>query len=50
MTVAFSALVPGLGHLLSTSTFDLLSWTAILVVVAQVDGPGYWNVSIRVGS
>ena len=22
----------------------------ILVVVAQVDGPGYWNVSIRVGS
>ncbi len=23
---------------------------SILVVVAQVDGPGYWNVSIRVGS
>ena len=22
----------------------------ILVVVAQVDGPGYWNLSIRVGS
>jgi DNA-binding IclR family transcriptional regulator len=22
----------------------------ILVVVAQVDGPGYWNVSVRVGS
>jgi DNA-binding IclR family transcriptional regulator len=22
----------------------------VLVVVAQVDGPGYWNVSIRVGS
>ena len=22
----------------------------MLVVVAQVDGPGYWNVSIRVGS
>ena len=22
----------------------------ILVVIAQVDGPGYWNVSIRVGS
>jgi DNA-binding IclR family transcriptional regulator len=22
----------------------------ILVVVAQIDGPGYWNVSIRVGS
>ena len=22
----------------------------ILVVVAQVDGPGYWNVSIRIGS
>jgi DNA-binding IclR family transcriptional regulator len=23
---------------------------SLLVVVAQVDGPGYWNVSIRVGS
>jgi DNA-binding IclR family transcriptional regulator len=23
---------------------------SVLVVVAQVDGPGYWNVSIRVGS
>jgi len=22
----------------------------LLVVVAQVDGPGYWNVSVRVGS
>jgi hypothetical protein len=35
VTVAFSALVLGLGHLLSTATFDLLFWTAILVVVAQ---------------
>jgi len=23
---------------------------SILVVIAQVDGPGYWNVSIRIGS
>ncbi|MFC7495372.1 MULTISPECIES: glycosyltransferase family 39 protein [unclassified Nocardioides] len=45
VTVAFSALVPGLGHLLSTSTFDLLFWTAILVVVAQAlvdDRPRLW--------
>ena len=45
VTVAFSALVPGLGHMLSTSTFDLLSWTAILVVVAQAlidDRPRLW--------
>mgnify|MGYP003335450721 CR=1 FL=1 len=30
-SVGFSALVVGLGHLLSTATFDLLAWTAILV-------------------
>jgi 4-amino-4-deoxy-L-arabinose transferase-like glycosyltransferase len=43
--VAYSALVPGLGHLLSTSTFDLLFWTAILVVVTQAlvdDRPRLW--------
>ena len=45
VVVAFSALVPGLGHLMSTSTFDLLFWTAILVVVAQAlvdDRPRLW--------
>jgi 4-amino-4-deoxy-L-arabinose transferase-like glycosyltransferase len=45
VTVGFSALVPGLGHLLSTATFDLLAWTAILVVVAQSlvdDRPRLW--------
>ena len=45
VTVGFSALVPGLGHLLSTATFDLLAWTAILVVVGQAlvdDRPRLW--------
>jgi len=45
VTVGFSALVPGLGHMLSTATFDLLAWTAILVVVAQSlvdDRPRLW--------
>ena len=45
VAVAFSALVPGLGHLLSTATFDLLFWTAILVVVTQAlvdDRPRLW--------
>ena len=45
VTVGFSALVPGLGHLLSTATFDLLFWTAILTVVAQAlvdDRPRLW--------
>ncbi|GAA4706285.1 glycosyltransferase family 39 protein [Nocardioides conyzicola] len=45
VTVAFSALVPGLGHMLSTATFDLLFWTAILVVVLQAlvdDRPRLW--------
>ncbi|HYF72886.1 MAG TPA: glycosyltransferase family 39 protein [Nocardioides sp.] len=43
--VGFSAVVPGLGHLLSTATFDLLFWTAVLVVVAQAlveDRPRLW--------
>jgi dolichyl-phosphate-mannose-protein mannosyltransferase len=43
--VGLSAVVPGLGHLLSTATFDLLCWTAVLVVVGQalVDGrPRLW--------
>ena len=45
VAVAFSALVPGLGHLLETSTFDLLFLTAVLVVVAQSlidDRPRLW--------
>ena len=45
VTVAFSALVPGLGHLMSTSTYDVLFWTAILVVVTQAlvdDRPRLW--------
>ncbi|KQW47770.1 hypothetical protein ASC77_15195 [Nocardioides sp. Root1257] len=45
VTVGFSALVPGLGHLLSTATFDLLFWTAVLTVVAQAlvdDRPRLW--------
>jgi hypothetical protein len=45
VAVAFSALVPGLGHLMSTSTYDLLAWTAILVVVTQAlvdDRPRLW--------
>ncbi|MBZ5738038.1 glycosyltransferase family 39 protein [Nocardioides mangrovi] len=44
-SVGFSALVPGLGHLLSTATFDLLAWTAVLVVVTQSlvdDRPRLW--------
>jgi hypothetical protein len=43
--VGFSAIVPGLGHLLSTATFDLLFWTAVLVVVGQAlvdDRPRLW--------
>ncbi|WP_296605782.1 glycosyltransferase family 39 protein [Nocardioides sp.] len=46
--VGFSAIVPGLGHLLSTSTFDLLFWTAVLVVVGQAlveDRPRLWLVA-----
>ncbi len=45
MAVGFSAIVPGLGHLLSTSTFDLLFWTAVLVVVGRAlveDRPRLW--------
>lgn len=45
VAVAFSALVPGLGHLMSTSTYDLLFWTAVLVVVVQAlldDRPRLW--------
>ena len=45
VAVAFSALVPGLGHLMSTSTYDLLFWTAILVVVTQAlvdERPRLW--------
>lgn len=45
VTVAFSAVVIGSGHMLSTATFDLLSWTAVLVVVAQAlvdDRPRLW--------
>ena len=45
VVVGFSALVLGLGHLLATATFDLLFWTAILVVVAQAlldDRPRLW--------
>lgn len=45
VTVGFSAIVVGLGHLLSTATLDLLFWTAILVVVGQAlvdDRPRLW--------
>lgn len=45
VTVGFSTIVPGLGHLLSTATFDLLFWTAILVIVAESlvdDRPRLW--------
>jgi 4-amino-4-deoxy-L-arabinose transferase-like glycosyltransferase len=45
VVVGFSALVLGLGHLLETTTFDLLFWTAVLVVVAQSlvdDRPRLW--------
>lgn len=34
-TVAASAVTTAVGHLLSTTTFDVLAWTAILVLVAQ---------------
>lgn len=43
--VGLSAVVPGLGHLLSTATFDLLFWTAVLVAVAHAlvdDRPRLW--------
>ncbi|MBA2954904.1 glycosyltransferase family 39 protein [Nocardioides sp. CGMCC 1.13656] len=45
VVVGFSVLVPGLGHLLSTATFDMLLWTAVLVVVMQAlldDRPRLW--------
>ena len=45
VTVGFSALVVGFGHLLETATLDMVFWTAILVVVAQAlvdDRPRLW--------
>ncbi len=33
--VGFSAVIMTLGHRLSTATFDVLAWTAVLVLVAQ---------------
>ena len=45
VSVGFSALVVGLGHLLATATLDLVVWTAVLVVVAQAlvdDRPRLW--------
>jgi len=45
VTVAFSALVPGLGHLLETTTIDMVLWTAVLTVVLQSlldDRPRLW--------
>ncbi|WP_395690203.1 glycosyltransferase family 39 protein [Nocardioides sp.] len=45
VSVAFSAGVLGLGHLLETATLDVFFWTAILVVVAQSlvdDRPRLW--------
>jgi 4-amino-4-deoxy-L-arabinose transferase-like glycosyltransferase len=35
VVVAASAVVAGLGHRLSTATFDTLTWTALLLVVAH---------------
>jgi 4-amino-4-deoxy-L-arabinose transferase-like glycosyltransferase len=45
VVVGFSVIVLGLGHLLSTATFDMLLWTAVLVVVMQAladDRPRLW--------
>lgn len=45
VVVAGSAVVMTLGHLLSTATFDMLAWTAVLVLVAQAlvdDRPRLW--------
>ncbi|CAI9411456.1 ArnT family glycosyltransferase [Nocardioides sp. T2.26MG-1] len=45
VAVGLSTIVPGLGHLLSTATFDMLFWTAVLVVVGQAlvdDRPRLW--------
>lgn len=45
VTVGFSAVVVGLGHLLSTATIDMLLWTAVLTVVLQAlldDRPRLW--------
>jgi hypothetical protein len=44
-TVAASGITMALGHLLSTATFDMLAWTAVLVVVAQAlvdERPRLW--------
>lgn len=43
--VAASGFVLGAGHLLSTSTFDLLAWMGALVLIARLlrtDGPRWW--------
>lgn len=48
VVVAASALVMTLGHRLSTATFDLLAWTAILVLVTQAladHRPRLWLVA-----
>jgi hypothetical protein len=46
---AVSGYVLVVGHLLSTSTFDLLAWTAIVLVVARILGGGDERLWLAVG-
>jgi len=49
-STAASAFVVVVGHFLSTSTFDLLVWTAIVLVVAVILGGGDPRLWIAVGA
>ncbi len=46
---AVSGFVLVVGHLLSTTTFDLLAWTAIVLVVARILGGGDERLWLAVG-
>lgn len=46
---AASGFVIAVGHLLSTSTFDLLAWTSIVLLVARILGGGDQRLWLAVG-